>query len=64
MGRFRGGGETYLNIHTTQFPGGEIRGYLVAPPLSGVSEIRGVLIRLLRSSVSCASQADPAVRHG
>jgi hypothetical protein len=22
--------ETYLNIHTSQFPGGEIRGYLVA----------------------------------
>ena len=24
-------GETYLNIHTTLFPGGEIRGFLVAP---------------------------------
>ncbi len=24
--------ETYLNIHTTQFPGGEIRGFLVAVP--------------------------------
>jgi len=26
-----GAGETYLNIHTTLFPGGEIRGFLVVP---------------------------------
>ena len=25
-------GETYLNIHTTNFPGGEIRGFLVPAP--------------------------------
>jgi hypothetical protein len=25
-------GESYLNIHTTQFPGGEIRGFLVQVP--------------------------------
>ena len=26
------GGQTYLNIHTSQFPGGEIRGQLQAVP--------------------------------
>jgi hypothetical protein len=26
------GGQTYLNIHTTSFPGGEIRGQLIAVP--------------------------------
>jgi CHRD domain-containing protein len=26
------GGESYLNIHTSMFPGGEIRGFLVAVP--------------------------------
>jgi hypothetical protein len=25
-------GETYINIHTTMFPGGEIRGFLSAVP--------------------------------
>jgi hypothetical protein len=25
-------GETYLNIHTTSFPGGEIRGFLTQVP--------------------------------
>ena len=28
-------GETYLNIHTTLFPGGEIRGFLVPGPIVG-----------------------------
>ncbi len=29
-------GSTYLNIHTTQFPAGEIRGQLVPEPATGV----------------------------
>lgn len=28
-------GRTYLNIHTSQFPGGEIRGFLVPSPAAG-----------------------------
>jgi hypothetical protein len=28
-------GEAYLNIHTSQFPGGEIRGFLIAVPEPG-----------------------------
>ena len=28
-------GQAYLNIHTTSFPGGEIRGFLVAAPETG-----------------------------
>ena len=28
-------GQSYLNIHTTQFPGGEIRGFLAAVPEPG-----------------------------
>lgn len=32
------GHQAYLNIHTTQFPGGEIRGFLVALPAAPVPE--------------------------
>ncbi|MGZ5023147.1 MAG: CHRD domain-containing protein, partial [Chthoniobacterales bacterium] len=30
-------GESYLNIHTSSFPGGEIRGFLVAAPEGGTT---------------------------
>ncbi|MGZ5023608.1 MAG: CHRD domain-containing protein, partial [Chthoniobacterales bacterium] len=30
-------GESYLNIHTTFAPGGEIRGFLVAAPETGTT---------------------------
>lgn len=38
------GGQTYLNVHTTTFPGGEIRGLLLAAP-------SGLLIPTLSQSV-------------
>ncbi len=31
-------GKGYFNIHTSQFPGGEIRGFLAGPPTQGVPE--------------------------
>ena len=40
--------ETYLNIHSTVFPGGEISGYLVAVPEPGTAAaIAGALLMLL-----------------
>lgn len=36
--------EAYLNIHTTTFPGGEIRGYLVATPEPGTFLAAGVAL--------------------
>jgi len=35
-------GETYLNIHTTTFPGGEIRGYLVVAPEPSTLALLGI----------------------
>lgn len=51
-------GEAYLNIHTSQFPGGEIRGFLVAVPetaswammLIGLGAV-GVLSRRRKTSL-------------
>jgi MYXO-CTERM domain-containing protein len=51
-------GEAYLNIHTSQFPGGEIRGFLVTPePTSaamagiGLAAMAGYLWRRRRVTV-------------
>jgi hypothetical protein len=40
-------GQTYLNIHTTNFGGGEIRGVLVATPEPGSYLLAGVSLSLL-----------------
>jgi hypothetical protein len=37
-------GETYFNIHTTQFPNGEIRGYLQATPEPATFGIAGAAL--------------------
>ncbi len=41
-------GETYLNIHTDRFPGGEIRGFLVPEPASLSLFALGALVALRR----------------
>jgi len=44
-------GETYLNIHTTNFPGGEIRGFLVASPTSAqLSLLKTIPIKVTPSN--------------
>ncbi|MCE9619203.1 MAG: CHRD domain-containing protein [Planctomycetes bacterium] len=35
-------GKAYLNIHTTAFPGGEIRGFLFLVPAPGVAAVAGL----------------------
>jgi hypothetical protein len=51
-------GETYLNIHSVQFGGGEIRGYLQAAPepstvlLAGAALASLTLLRRRRSYLS------------
>jgi len=49
-----GSGEAYLNIHTTQNPGGEIRGFLVATPEPGTLLVAGVALAglVLRRRIS------------
>jgi len=61
-------GQTYFNIHTTQFPGGEIRGQLNAVPepaslmllTTGVLGVTGVLRRRSKHSVNSGSHAGPS----
>jgi hypothetical protein len=42
-------GRAYLNIHTTEFPGGEIRGFIVPEPASllllGIAALAGLSLR-------------------
>jgi hypothetical protein len=40
-------GETYLNIHTTSFPGGEIRGFLAAPEPGSIFLLGSGLLGLI-----------------
>jgi hypothetical protein len=41
------GGETYINIHTNMFPGGEIRGILAPTPLPGALPLAATGLGLL-----------------
>ena len=43
----------YLNVHSTQFPGGEIRGFLVAPQSAKLVESRGARFTLLLGDSFC-----------
>jgi hypothetical protein len=42
------GGTSYLNIHTSTFAGGEIRGFLVPEPSSGLLGLVGLGLALGR----------------
>jgi MYXO-CTERM domain-containing protein len=41
-------GRAYLNIHTNMFPSGEIRGFLVPEPASGLIALFGLGMLVLR----------------
>jgi len=37
-------GRSYINFHTTQFPGGELRGAIVPEPTSGLALLGGLAV--------------------
>ena len=47
------GGQAYWNIHSSSFPGGEIRGFLVAVPEPGTMTLAGIGLMGLAAGGAC-----------
>jgi hypothetical protein len=59
------GGQTYFNIHTGTFPGGEIRGQLAPVPLPGSLVLFGSVLlgfRLFRQKLGFCADSDEVAR--